>query len=169
MTSVQSRTVPSSEMRRDTEALLAANPEDNLAWLEAERNLEAASREEAFAVESMVLANQHAKRANHFADCVAEMRKLREITGHMTTALRGRIIVAVTEARPEWRPTHRHYKGTLYRVTGTRANSEGEELVEGIEYDDEKGTRYFIRRDRWESLLDSGRPRYQPLYPEEVR
>lgn len=169
MTSIQSRQVLPAEMRRDSEALLAANPEDNLTWLEAERNLEVASREEAFAAEDMVTANRHAKRANHLADCINEMRKMREMVGHMTTALRGRIIVAVTEAKPEWKPTHRHYKGMLYRVTGTRANSEGEELVEGIEYDDAKGTRYFLRRDRWESLLESGRPRYQPLYPEEVR
>ena len=74
------------------------------------------------------------------------------------------MIIALKEAKhPEWKPTHRHYKGALYRVTGTRMDANGEELIEGVEYDDATGKRYFLHRARWDRVLDSGKPRYQVL------
>ena len=162
----QSRAVPPAEMRRDSEAVLYANPSDNLLWLENERTAEASRREEEFAVNNMIAANIHAKRATHFASCITELKALREINEHMTTVLRNRVLIALQSAeRPPWKATHRHYKGTLYRVTGTRNNAEGEELIEGVEYDDLLGNRYFLNRERFESRIESGKPRYQTLYP----
>lgn len=165
MADQQSRTIGPEEIRRDTEAMVDANPNDILVWLEAERNLEAVNRHEAFAVDDKVKANRHDERTNRFAAAVRELTKARERLATFTEVLCSRIEVALVEAKqPAWVATHLHYKGTLYRVTGMRNDANGQELVEGIDYDDAAGNRYYLHRSRFESVLESGRPRYQVLY-----
>ncbi len=158
------REVPPEELRMDTEAMIAAAPNDIIVWLKGERNLEVAQRGEAFAVEDKVKANHHDGRANRFAEAIREMTDARSRLAAFAIVLGNRILVALKEAKqPEWHPTHRHYKGTLYRVTGTRMDANGEELIEGVEYDDATGKRYFLHRSRWDGNLESGKPRYQVL------
>ncbi len=158
------REVKADEMRRDTEAMMAAEPNDVLVWLMSERNLEAAQRSEAFDLEDKIKANRHDERVNRFAAAIRELEDARNRIAAFTTVLSNRILVALQEAKqPEWTPTHRHYKGTLYRVTGTRMDANGDELVEGVEYDDATGKRYFLHRTRWDEVLASGKPRYQVL------
>lgn len=160
----QARDVSPAEIRRDTEALLDSDPSDNLTWLVAERNLEAALRGEASQVEDKVGANRHDERVQRFADSANELKSLRDKVAAMTTLLNSRLLVSLTEAtRPEWRATHKHYKGGYYRALGPANDANGEELVEGIVYDDHRGQRYFLHRDKFESVLESGRPRYQVL------
>lgn len=85
----------------------------------------------------------------------------------MTEALKNRIMVALQAAKnPPWVPTHRHYKGTLYRVVGKTNNAEHEELQEMVEYDDEEGNKFVLPTRKWESQLDSGKPRYEFIYQE---
>lgn len=96
---------------------------------------------------------------------VKEVMRLRVQNAQMTEALKNRITVALTEARdPPWVPTHRHYKGTEYRVIGRVMCADHEELEEMVLYDDLAGRRFVLSRRRWESRLESGRPRYEFLY-----
>lgn len=83
----------------------------------------------------------------------------------MQEVLKNRILVALDNAKePAWVPTHRHYKGGLYRVTGIRWDAEHDELVELIEYDDAEGKRFVMTKRRFESRLDSGGARYEYIY-----
>lgn len=166
----QTRRMSPNEIRQAANLALQASPNDNLVWLRAERDFAIADRNEAFAIDNQIGANIHAKKANHLAECVNELEKLRKINADMTKVLVNRVLVALNEATsPPWKPTHRHYKGTLYRVTGVRKDASGDELIEGFDYDDAMGNRYFLDRNRFESHLDSGRPRYQVLYPNDVK
>jgi len=158
------RDVPPDELREDALRKLETAGDDVLVWLDVERTLEAASRKEAFMSDDKVKANRHDARCNKFASAYAEIQSLRERMAAFQLVLANRIIIALGEAeRPPWRATHRHYKGALYRVTGTRMDANGDELVEGVEYDDATGKRFFLRRERWESRTSTGRLRYQPL------
>lgn len=104
--------------------------------------------------------------ATLYHDAVTALEKLMEQNALLTETLKNRVLVALSEAKaPAWVPTHRHYKGTLYRVTGIRYDAEHEELVEKVEYDDEHGGRFVLAKRRWESVLDSGKQRYEFLYP----
>jgi len=162
----QSRKVDPEEIRRDTEEMLEANPVDVLTWLKAERNLESALRSEAFAVDDKVKANHHDARCDKLAKVIREVEDLRTRRDAFSVILQSKIMLALSEAqKPVWSATHRHYKGTLYRVTGTRMDARGEELIEGIDYDDAAGNKYFLDRERWESHVPSGRLRYEPLLP----
>lgn len=159
-----SRDVPPAELRADAAKLIVDN-DDLLAWLKAELLLEAAQRAESFATSDIVKANQHDARATRFGDAIKELESLRTINSELRRVTINRVLVALTHAeRPPWKATHQHYKGTLYRVTGTRSDAEGEELIEGVEYDDVDGHRYFLKRTRFESILDSGKARYAALH-----
>jgi hypothetical protein len=97
-----------------------------------------------------------------FFEAAEELRKLRDVNASLTDALKNRIIVALADAKaPAWEPTHRHYKGKLYRVTGVRMDAEFEELIEKVEYDDADGEKFVLSKDRFNSLIGSGRPRYE--------
>lgn len=97
-----------------------------------------------------------------FFEAAEELRKLRDVNASLTDALKNRIIVALADAKaPAWEPTHRHYKGKLYRVTGVRMDAEFEELIEKVEYDDADGTKFVLSKDRFNSLIGSGKPRYE--------
>lgn len=151
-------------MRLNAEKKLLENPDDNLTWLLVQRDLAIANREEAFAADDKAKANRHAVSADRIFKASEELRHLR---GRMAVAeklLTSRLIVSLGKAtKPAWKPTHKHYKGKLYRVTGIRADANGQELVDGVEYDDAMGNRYYLHRSRWDSLLDSGKPRYQVI------
>lgn len=109
--------------------------------------------------------NEHQPLGRMAHEALETIRKLTEVNSLMTDALRQRIMVALQDARvPAWVPTHRHYKGKMYRVTGVRMDAEHEELEEKIEYDDADGRRFVLSRRKWESILPSGRPRYEYLY-----
>lgn len=111
------------------------------------------------------IVNEHQPLGKMAHEALETIRKLTEVNALMTEALRQRIIVALQNARqPAWVPTHRHYKGKLYRVTGQRMDAEHEELEEKIEYDDADGGKFVLSRRKWESLLPSGRPRYEYIY-----
>lgn len=168
--SSESRNISPDELRQFVDKMRARNPDDVMVWLDGECNLEAAARDEAFQVDDKIKANNHAIRAERFGQAVKEMAKLRSRIEAFTEALQHRIVVAVGEAKqPAWKATHRHYKGTLYRATGHRQNAEGQELVDGIDYDDATGKKYWLPLSKWESNLESGRPRYQPLILEELK
>jgi predicted negative regulator of RcsB-dependent stress response len=164
----QTRPITSEELVAEAEAWIRNNPHDQLAWLMAERNLEVAKRNDAFKTDSIVAANQHDNWANKLEESIREIMYLRKVNAAMQKALVSRVIVALNEAQqPAWKATHQHYKGTLYRVTGTRGDARGEELVAGVDYDDAAGNRYFLDREKWESRLESGKLRYRPLVPGE--
>lgn len=100
--------------------------------------------------------------ASQYNTAAEEIRKGRELVAALTESLRNRVLVQLKEAKePAWVATHRHYKGTLYRVTGIRFDSEHEELIEKVEYDCEEGNKYVLSRRRFESHLESGKPRYE--------
>lgn len=158
------RDVPAEELREIAAKIAALDPNDVLCWLGGELQLEAAMRKEAFDANDKVAGNRHDLRADKFGAAVVEVTKLRNRIAAFTEVLGNRLIVALQEAkRPGWQATHQHYKGTLYRVTGQRQNAEGEELVDGVDYDDATGKRYWLPIVRWESTLESGRLRYRPL------
>jgi hypothetical protein len=97
-----------------------------------------------------------------FFEAAEELRKLRGVNASLSEALKNRIIVALADAKaPAWEPTHKHYKGTLYRVTGVRMDAEFEELIEKVEYDDADGEKFVLSKDRFNSLIGSGKPRYE--------
>ena len=162
--SLQSRDVKPDEIREDAGRKLANNPKDNLAWVEVERDLSSAKRNEAYQVDDKMAAIHWSERTERWGDVAKELKKLREQCAAMGEALKERIIVALRHAKsPEWRPTHKHYKGGLYRVLMTCQLSTGEELEEGVVYDDNHGHVYCITRARWESKTEKDRPRYQVL------
>jgi len=111
------------------------------------------------------IVNPNQALATLYHDAITTLEKLIDQNAKLTETLKNRVIVALDEAKePVWAPTHRHYKGTLYRVTGVRWDADHEELAEMIEYDDADGTRFVISKRRWESTLDSGRQRYEYIY-----
>ncbi len=107
--------------------------------------------------------NPNEDMAKMYHEAAATLSALIDQNEMLTEVLKRRVLVALAEAKaPEWVPTHRHYKGKLYRVTGTRWNADHEELEEQIEYDDADGKKYTLARRRWESVLESsGKPRYE--------
>lgn len=106
--------------------------------------------------------NEHEPKSQLAFDALSTIKRLMQQNSEMAEVLKNRVIVALHEAKqPEWKPTHRHYKGKLYRVTGTRFNADHEELTEEVEYDDVDGNKYTLSRRRWDSFLDSGKPRYE--------
>lgn len=166
MTQKQSEAVTSAaemtSLRRNTEARAS---DDILEWLLSERDLSASVAAEEFQKGDLAdynVINPAVDRSDRYARAAAEIERSRELIALMTESLRNRILVALAEAKaPEWVPTHRHYKGTEYRVTGTRMDAEYEELIEKVEYDDREGNRYVLSRSRFESFLGSGKPRYE--------
>lgn len=157
------RQVPPAEMRLEAaHKLLESN--DDLTWLKVQRDLEVADREEAFQAGDFLVANKKDERANYYARLIVVIEDLRKKEEVFQKALVNKIVIALEEAeRPAWKATHRHYKGTLYRVTGLRQDANGQELIEGVDYDDAMGNKYFLHRERWEGKLDSGKMRYQAL------
>lgn len=108
------------------------------------------------------IVNEHQALAELYFEASSAVTKLVEQNSLLTETLKARVIVALGEAKdPPWKATHRHYKGKLYRVTGYRQNTDHDELEEQVEYDDEEGNRYTLSRRRWDSLLGSGKPRYE--------
>lgn len=154
-----SRTVTPSERRRNT---ILMDPDQVVTWLGAMRDEASADRDEAFNASDMLTANAADARCTMFARAHEDLVGLAAQNEELTKVLKRRVVVALHEAEaPPWTATHRHYKGTLYRVTGLRYDATGEELVEGIEYDDAEGRRFWISRARFESILPSGRARYE--------
>lgn len=138
---------------------------DNLQWLLDLRDYHAKVRDEAFTKEDFIKANEHDPLVYQYFLAAEEVRLNRELVATMTEVMRNRIVVAMAEAKsPVWEPTHRHYKGDLYRYLGIGWNAEHEELQEEVIYDNVDGKRFTLSKRRWESLLDSGRPRYAGLW-----
>lgn len=166
----QARDIGPGEMRLDAEKKLAANPNDAVTWLGAQRDFAAADAKEAFAADDKVKANTAALLAETYSMAADELAGLRERTALAQQLLVSRLIVALADAKaPAWTATHRHYKGTLYRVTGRRSSAEHEELEEGVEYDDAEGNRFWLPLRRWQGTTESGKPRYQAIIPGDSR
>ena len=137
---------------------------DILEWLLLQRDAQASISQTEFAKHepNYGVINPAEALKLKFFEAAEEIRKLRDISASLTDALKNRIIIALSEAKaPPWEPTHKHYKGKLYRVTGVRMDAEYEELVEKVEYDDEDGTKFVLSKERFNSLIGSGRPRYE--------
>jgi len=163
----QAREVSPGEMRLAAENELRKFPNDNLTWLQAQRDFAAADAKEAFALDDKIRANAAADKADRFAKATEELRVIREKIAVAEQLLFNRLVVALNNAKsPPWSPTHRHYKGALYRVTGTkRQNAEHDEPIDGIEYDDAEGHQWWLPRQRWESFNGAGKPRYAAILP----
>ncbi len=164
----QQKNLPPDQMRAYArQEFLVPNQDKSLAWIRYCRDLEAADREEAFQADDKVKANLHAERCQGFADAAVRLEKLIEVHGQMRDVLQARIVVALNEARmPAWKPTHLHYKGTGYRVLKYIKDANGQELADAVVYDDHLGNTYTLVRSRFEGLLESGKPRYQPIVEE---
>lgn len=133
--------------------------------LEVERDAKGAISAEALRKDDWVVVNELAPHIQRNADAAITIKNLLEQNKLMGEVLKNRILVALAEAKePAWVPTHRHYKGKMYRVTGERQNADHEELEPMVEYDDAEGNRFVISKRRWESRLESGRPRYEFIY-----
>lgn len=65
-------------------------------------------------------------------------------------------------AAPRWTPTHRHYKGDLYRVIGPIQLSEDRD-VPHTEYENANGKRLARPTAMFEGYLEDGRRRFEPL------
>jgi hypothetical protein len=112
----------------------------------------------------MGVAGEHQPLAELYHDAMFAIRRLMEQNALLVEAMGKKLVVALEEFKEtpvRWVPTHRHYKGTFYRVTGTRWNADHEELEEEVEYDDAAGKKYTLSRRRWDSFTGSGRPRYE--------
>lgn len=80
-------------------------------------------------------------------------------------SLRDKIIAAIRNLYPkdDWQPTHRHYKGGLYRVLFEATHTEGgEELVI---YQHESGKAWARPKDEFYSQAPDGTRRFQLLTP----
>lgn len=160
----QSREATAEDLRGIAAAMAERANDDVLVWLEQQGTLAAADRYEAFKAGENVRANKLDDLCTRFAQAGDEFRKLRLFEQVSRDLLVARLEVALKAARaPDWRPTHRHYKGGLYRFLGQVRDANHEELSDGVVYDDRDGNRYFLLRSRFESLLESGRPRYEIL------
>ena len=148
---------------------LVKSPKDPLVWLHSMRSLASADRDEAFQAGDNVLANKHYDMTLRFAEAANELEKLRKQDAVMTVVLKNRLEIALVAAEDSaWMPTHRHYKGTLYRVTGTkRRSAEGDEPIDGVDYDDAEGNRWWMPMHRWMSVTGTGKPRYAALLPDD--
>jgi hypothetical protein len=71
---------------------------------------------------------------------------------------------------PAWTPTHRHYKGALYRVTkrGKRiwAGNDDRNGALVVEYDNAAGGEFALPDADFDGEVEGGRRRYEPLSPE---
>lgn len=64
-------------------------------------------------------------------------------------------------ALPEWKPTHRHYKGGLYRVLHEATHSETELAM--TVYEGQDGRRWARPSEMFNEDLPDGRRRFQPI------
>lgn len=155
----QSRTVGPEELRADTEKM---DTSDSLNWLLAERNIAHANSVEAMNSGDMVAANRWQERAQRFTDSSKELQEALKKCREMERVLTNRVIVALKEAeRPSFSATHKHYKGGVYRVLLEASDANGVELIDGVVYDDPQGRTYFLHKDKFLSVLPSGKPRYE--------
>ena len=69
--------------------------------------------------------------------------------------------LAEIEARNEWQPTHRHYKGGLYRYVGLARNSETGEIL--VIYQDVDGLLWARPRGMFSEIMPNGQRRFAPL------
>lgn len=76
-------------------------------------------------------------------------------------------------AEPAWTPTHRHYKGTLYRVTkrGKRIWAGNDERNGSmlVEYDNAAGGEFALSEGDFDSEVEDGIRRYAPLDAESAQ
>jgi hypothetical protein len=111
------------------------------------------------------VAKAHEPKVEMSGRAIVVIEKLLDQNHYLSEVLKNRVVVALSAAKdPEWVPTHRHYKGKLYRVTGRRMDAEHEELEEKVEYDDREGGRFVLSRRKFEGRLESGKPRYEYIY-----
>lgn len=89
---MHTREVLPSEMVGDALARRAQFPHDNLVWLETERDLAAAAREQFFKDGDKVNANHYDKQAMSLANAAEEMRRLREANSLMKDVIVRRVI-----------------------------------------------------------------------------
>jgi len=155
------------EIRDYAREQLKKNPDDILAWLQYKLDMTHADREEGFRVGDHVAANRHDAMVQKFAKAVEEISRLRRHNEVTLGALMNELEVRLRNAKaPLWRATHRHYKGTEYRLIKRVLNTEETEAFPAVVYDDERGQAYTLSLEKWESKLESGRFRYEPLVPE---
>lgn len=86
----ESRLVTPAEIRRDAEAAMKGKPDDVLIWIEAQRDLAAADRLEAFDKGDNLNANIHDKRCDRFAAAAREISSLRKRVEAFTESFRTR-------------------------------------------------------------------------------
>ena len=76
---------------------------------------------------------------------------------------------ALAPAPAPWTPTHRHYKGALYRVTrrGKRiwAGNDDRNGSRVVEYDNAEGGEFALADVDFDSEVEEGRRRYEPIAP----
>lgn len=153
------------EMTRLRRSNDAKREDDIVEWLEVQRDAQAAIYQMEFQRGDLAdygVINPATDLAERYSRAAEEIKRLRTLHDLLVEAVKNKVLVALEDAKsPPWVPTHRHYKGTLYRVTGMRWDAEFEELVEKVEYDDSDGKKFVLARSRWESMLNSGRPRYE--------
>jgi len=156
------------EIRDYAREQLKKNPDDILAWLQYMLDMTHADREEGFRVGDHVAANRHDALVQKFAAAVQEMSRLRQHNQVTVQALMNTVEISLRNAKaPPWRATHLHYKGTAYRVLSMKVlNAEETEAFPAVVYDNEQGQVYTLSKEKWESRLESGRLRYEPLIPE---
>jgi predicted negative regulator of RcsB-dependent stress response len=95
------------------------------------------------------------------------MQVIAQLLNHnieMQHALSQRVLAVIKENKdPPWVATHRHYKGTLYRLTGERKDARYDELENVMLYDDKEGNKFTLPKRQWYSHLEDGRPRYESI------
>lgn len=140
-------------------------PDQLLRDLDERRDHHAALRDAAIKTDDFSVAGEQEPLVQIYHDAGKHLRALMAQNEAMRRVLVSRVLVELEVAeKPPWKATHRHYKGTLYRATGERMNADHEELEPMVEYDDADGRRFVISKRRWESHLESGRPRYEYVY-----
>lgn len=73
---------------------------------------------------------------------------------------RGRKLARDIRAFASWRPTHRHYKGGLYRVVSTAPHTEREELL--VIYENSVGEWWARPEAMFNGTVD-GKRRFEPI------
>lgn len=152
-----------TRLRRNTE--MAAPKDDVLEWLLLRRDDQASIVQAEFQRGDLAdygVINPAQELSSMFGASADEVKFLRGICSRMTEALRGRVLVALAEAKaPPWTPTHQHYKGKAYRFLRLVQSADHEELEDMVMYDDSEGNTFVLSKNRWESHTGTGRPRYQ--------
>lgn len=71
-----------------------------------------------------------------------------------------------TERQPQWKATHRHYKGGLYRVIGEAVHTETSAFL--TIYDNEQGNIFARPQGMFYGTIEDGTPRFRSLLPKEA-